>query len=270
MFLQAPDESPYDLNFMIFGFPVRIAWTFWIGAVVIGHQFASMFDAGLRDLSPGIFPLLILWTACLFVSILIHELGHAFAFRYYGTESSIVLYHFGGLAIPSSMRSRGSNGFENAFSPPRLSDLADLLIALAGPVAQLGSAMVLAGVVHAFGYRISAFASMPWPLNGLGRFFDGEPIESIALMTMVFFYVFPSVLWALLNLVPVFPLDGGRVMRSLVLLSGDRSDTWLWISMISAGGMAFYALTQGGQPIMGLLFLSLAFGNYQMMQTPYR
>lgn len=270
MFLQAPNESPYDLNFVIFGFPVRIAWTFWIGAVVIGHSFAAMFDAGLQGLSPGIFPLLLLWTVCLFVSILVHELGHAFAFRYYEIESSIVLYHFGGLAIPSTMRSRRGDSFASAFSPPRLSESADLLIALAGPVAQLLSAFVLAGVVYAAGYQVSVFGYMPWPLSSLARVFDGEPIQSVALLTMVFFYVFPSVLWALLNLVPVFPLDGGRVMRSLVLLSGDRSDTWLWISMISAGALAFYALTQGHQPIMGLLFLSLGFGNYQMMQSPYR
>lgn len=270
MFLQAPDESPYDLNFVIFGFPVRIAWTFWIGAVVIGHSFASSFDTLLQGLSPGIFPLLLVWTVCLFVSILIHELGHAFAFRYYGMDSSIVLYHFGGLAIPSSMRRRGEAGFVNAFSPPQLSELADLLIALAGPVAQLLSAFVLAGAVRASGYQVVVFERMPWPLSQLGPVFDGQPIESVALFTMVFFYVYPSVLWALLNLVPVFPLDGGRVMRSLVLLSGDRSDTWIWISMISAGAVAFYALTQGHQPIMGLMFLSLGFGNYQMMQTPYR
>ncbi len=270
MFLQAPDDSPYDLNFMIFGFPVRIAWTFWIGAVVIGHSFASGFDSQLQELSPGIFPLLFLWTACLFVSILIHELGHAFAFRYYGMESSIVLYHFGGLAIPSSLRRSSSDGFVNAFSPPRLSEASDLVISLAGPVAQLASAFVLAGVVVAFGYGVDAFSLMPWPLTKFKQIFTGEQIENVAFSTTVFFYVFPSVLWALLNLLPVFPLDGGRVMRSLVLLSGDRSDTWLWISMISAGAVAIYALTQGHQPIMGLLFLSLAFGNYQMMQNPYR
>ncbi|CAN0496103.1 unnamed protein product [Hapterophycus canaliculatus] len=109
---------------------------------------------------------------------------------------------------------------------------------------------------------------MPYPISDLSQFTTGERIESIGLMAGVFFYVLPSVLWALLNLVPVFPLDGGRVMKSLVLLSGDRSDTWIWISLVSAGGVAFYALTNQ-QPFLGLMFLSLAAGNYQMLQRPY-
>ncbi|MBB3204593.1 Zn-dependent protease [Rhodopirellula rubra] len=269
MFLQAPDESPYDLNFSLFGFPVRIAWTFWLGAIVIGYDFAQNIDATTGNSSPGIFPLLFLWTACLFLSILIHELGHAFAFRFYGRESTIVLYHFGGLAIPSSMRSDG-RGFTDISSSRQETHVSDLVIALAGPLAQIASAFAVAGLVTAMRYEVTAFAQMPWPLDGLRPWFQGKPVASVGLKALILFYVFPSVLWALLNLLPVFPLDGGRVMRSLVLMSGDRGDTWLWISMASAGVVAFYALTQGHQPIMGLLFLSLGFGNYQMMQSPYR
>ena len=41
-----------------------------------------------------------IWTGAVLVSIVIHELGHAIAFRYYGIASDIVLYQFGGLAIP--------------------------------------------------------------------------------------------------------------------------------------------------------------------------
>ncbi len=269
MFLQAPDESPYDLNFMLFGFPIRIAWTFWLGAIVFGYHLSYDFDRGFGELSPGLFPLLFLWTACLFLSILIHELGHAFAFRYYGLESSIVLYHFGGLAIPSSVRSQGG-GFADSFSSHRMDEKSDLFISLAGPVVQIASAFLLAIVVKMAGYEVIAFSGMPWPVSKIERLFEGERIVNAGLFAVVFFYVFPSVLWALLNLLPVFPLDGGRVMRSLVLISGDRSDTWLWISMASAAGVALYAISQGGQPILGLMFLSLAFGNYQMMQSPYR
>lgn len=266
MLLQQPDPSPYDLNFVLFGFPIRIAWTFWIGAVLFGYQLALSIDRLFPENSPGLFPLLFLWSACLLVSILIHELGHAFAFRYYGMESSIVLYHFGGLAIPSSM---GRSGFAHSTTSRRMDEMGELWIALAGPLAQLASAAVLVGVVVASGHQVNAFANMPWPLSNLMRYTDGKPIENVGLMSLVLFYTLPSVLWALLNLLPVFPLDGGRIMRSLVWMSGDRGDTWIWISLVCGGAAALYGF-QGQQPFMGLLFLSLAVGNYQMLQQPYR
>src|SRR5207302_5403914 len=50
---------------------------------------------------------LLIWIACTFVSILIHELGHVFMGRLFGSHGHIVLYSFGGLAIGSSaLRSR--------------------------------------------------------------------------------------------------------------------------------------------------------------------
>ncbi|MEM1227592.1 MAG: site-2 protease family protein [Planctomycetota bacterium] len=269
MLLQEPAESPYDLRFELFGFPIRIAWTFWLGAVVFGWDFVVLFDEIGGNQSPGRLALLVLWAFALLTSILIHELGHAFAFRQYGTESSIVLYHFGGLAIPSSSRNvwDTSGGFASSFSPPRLSHSADLWIALAGPLAQMVSAVALIACVKFAGYSVFAFELMPGPLRKFPGVLEGAPIDSFGLLALVTFYVFPSILWALLNLVPVFPLDGGRVMRSLVMLSGGRSDTWLWISLFSAGACAFYGMTNG-QLFMGILFLSLAMGNYQMLQGP--
>ncbi|MEM6363195.1 MAG: site-2 protease family protein [Planctomycetota bacterium] len=265
MLLQEPNPSPYDLEFALFGFPIRISWTFWLGAVVFGYSLADGLDRLGGDASPGRLPLLLLWAIALLVSILIHELGHALAFRQNGIESSIVLYHFGGLAIP---RSHGST-FGSSFSSPRLSNASDLWIALAGPLLQLGSALVLVALVKSMGYRILAFELMPGPLSRLSGVEDGKAFDSFGLLAMVTFYVWPSVLWALLNLVPVFPLDGGRVMRSLVLIFGGAQETWLWISLISAAVMAYLGMT-GGQFFMGILFLSLAMGNYQMLQGPSR
>ncbi len=100
MFLQQPAESPYDLRFQLFGFPVRIAWGFWVASIIFGFELVRGIEAYFGPDSPGRLPLLILWAFCLLVSILVHELGHALAFRQNGIESSIVLYHFGGLAIP--------------------------------------------------------------------------------------------------------------------------------------------------------------------------
>ncbi|MCC9645247.1 site-2 protease family protein [Rhodopirellula sp. JC740] len=261
MLLQQPQESPYDLHFELFGFPIRIAWTFWLGAAVFGWYLVEAFDR--MDGSPGRLPLLLLWAMCMLVSILIHELGHAFAFRQNGMESSIVLYHFGGLAIPRSTNSYG--GFASSFSTPRMSNLNELWIALAGPLAQLASAALLVLVVKLMGFRVLAFSMMPWPFYLIPGVLEGNDIDSPGLLALVTFYVWPSVLWAALNLIPVFPLDGGRIMRSLVLMGGGQTDTWLWISMIVGGACTIYGF-QGGQMFLGILFLSLAVGNYQMLQ----
>ena len=260
MLLQEPAESPYDLRFELFGFPIRVAWTFWLGAVVFGYALVDGIDRMPGMESPGRFPLLLLWGVCVLLSILIHELGHAFAFRRYGIESSVVLYHFGGLAVPRNTYS-GSRGF----SPANLDPAQELWIAAAGPLAQLASAAVLVGLFKILGYQIIAFAYMPGGLDRIPGILEGNPIESAAMFALVTFYIFPSVLWALLNLVPVWPLDGGRIMRSIVSLSGGRTELALWISLIAAGLLAMYGF-QSGQLFLGILFLSLAISNFQMLQ----
>ncbi len=260
MLLQEPAESPYDVRFELFGFPIRIAWTFWLGAVVFGYGLVDGIDRMLGMESPGRFPLLALWGGCVLVSILIHELGHAFAFRACGLESSVILYHFGGLAVP-----RGSFAGRRGVTTSSLSSGQDLMIAAAGPVAQILSAVLLVGVVKAFGYRVIAFAFLPGGLDRIPGVLEGNPIESGALFALLAFYIFPSVLWALLNLIPVWPLDGGRILRSIVLIFGGRTELSLWISLIAAALMAVYGF-QARQLFLGILFLSLAISNYQMLQ----
>ena len=206
MLLQEPGHSPYDLRFQLLGFPVRIAWTFWLADVVFGYGLVQSLDQVLGAASLGVMPLLLLWTVCLFVSILIHELGHALAFRQNGIQASIVLYHFGGLAIPTS-----------SFSPDggfvRLAPQQNIWISLAGPLAQIGSAAVVVAAVKAAGYRLTVFRWMPGPFYKIPGLLEGAEIDSAGLFALVTFYIFPSVLWAILNLVPVWPLDGGHIMR---------------------------------------------------------
>ncbi len=158
MLLQEPAHSPYDLRFHLMGFPIRISWTFWLMGVVFGYSLVQSLDMAFQMASPGILPLLILWTFCLLVSILIHELGHALAFRQFGMNASIVLYHFGGLAIPTSSFSPGRSS--GSLSPKQ-----DIWISLAGPLAQITSAAVLVAAVKAAGYRLTVFEWMPGPFE---------------------------------------------------------------------------------------------------------
>ncbi len=254
MMLQQPGESPYDLRFNLLGFSVRIAWTFWLAAVVLGYDLARSIDRLFGETSPGVLPLLLIWAACIMVSILIHELGHTLAFRWYGIDSSILLYHFGGLAIPS--------GAWWGSRAPRLRSGEDLVVAAAGPVFQIGSALLLTLGVWAMGYRVSAFLFMPGPIARWGATMEGDEIDGAAAFALVNFYVLPSIMWGLLNLLPVLPLDGGRIAQSLVAISGGDPRQALWLGVIASALIAIYAF-QSGQVFLAILFVWLGIDNYQ-------
>ena len=261
MFLQEPAITPYDLRFQLFGIPIRVSWTFWLAALVFGYGLAQWIDRDLGAASLGLLPLLLVWSACLLVSIVIHELGHALAFRRYGIESSIVLYHFGGLAIPRSSNRDHSFG--------QLSPQQNIWISLAGPLAQIASGLIVAAVIKLAGYQLMVFAIMPEPFDRIPYVLEGEVIDSPGLLALVSFYIFPSILWALLNLIPVMPLDGGQVLRSLVELFGGHILQALWISVIVAAVVGFYGFTNH-QTYLGLLFLMLGWTNYQAIQQSNR
>jgi Zn-dependent protease len=256
--LQEPAETPYDLRFQVFGFPVRVSWSFWLGAIVIGHPWVQSFDSGFGADSPGMGPLLVLWIVALFLSILIHELGHAFAFRQQGIHSSIVLYHFGGLAIPIASLIPGR-------SVGRLTPKQNIWVSFAGPLLEIVAAIVLAIAIRAVGYEVAAMRQLPFGLDVFGGPFTGEPIENPALLAFLFFFIFPSIVWALFNLVPVWPLDGGHIMRSILLLTGGNVSQSLWISVATAGVIAAYSFTHG-QAFMGIFFALFAVQSFQMLQ----
>src|SRR5437870_1053723 len=91
-----PGRSPWDLNFRLFGIPVRIHPMFWLMSALLGQ---SWLRVGIEYL--------LIWVACVFVSILVHEMGHIIAAWAFGVWGEIVLYGFGGLAIPAGqMRHR--------------------------------------------------------------------------------------------------------------------------------------------------------------------
>jgi stage IV sporulation protein FB len=84
--LEPPSPSRYDLCLTLVGVPIRVHPLFWILAVFVG------------GFTPDPVRLLI-WVAAVFVSILIHELGHALAMRRFGQPSRIVLHLMGGLTV---------------------------------------------------------------------------------------------------------------------------------------------------------------------------
>ena len=100
MLLAEPQPTPADFHFHIGQIPVRVTGWFWPAAGLFGWGLAQSL-AG--DDTRTLLVYLLVWVLVVFCSILIHELGHALAFAACGQSSRIVLYHFGGLAVPIGM-----------------------------------------------------------------------------------------------------------------------------------------------------------------------
>ncbi len=241
MFLE-PAQTPYDLNFRLWGVPIRVTPWFWLTSLLITNGAAV---GGIA---------IMVCILASFLSILIHELGHAAAYLSFGMRPHVVLYQFGGLAIADRMGGgRGSNQGARA----------NILISLAGPVLQIAAGVFVFALVRALGYDIAA------PLSIMeGRFPDGpNPIPSYELLVFLTIFSRISISWALLNLLPVFPLDGGQIARSLFMLYGGPSSglrNSIQLSLVIAIGAAV-GFFQLGSPSAGLMFMVLAFSNYQLL-----
>ncbi len=223
MFVFGPVQpTPYDLQFSLFGIPVRVIAWFWLTAVILG--FSSV------HIGPEY---LLAWVAIVFVSILIHEMGHALVAALFGYPPRIVLYHFGGLAMftPGYNYTQGRS----------------ILISLAGPVA----GFLLAGVIYVLA-RSSALG--PLERGTLGYF-------------VVLQALYVNVWWGLINLLPVLPLDGGNICRDVCTsINSRQGERWaITIALVTAGAVAVYAL-QAEELYIGILFGFMAYQNYQQLQ----
>jgi Zn-dependent protease len=265
MLLQVPPESPYDWRGNILGFPVRVAWTFWVIAAAWGYEWARGLDRAYAQAgfeTPGLALLLAIWVAAMLVSILVHEFGHALAFRWYGIRSQVVLYHFGGLAIPEGFGSwRGAR-------LRRLKPTEDLVVALAGPAAQLLLAFAVVAVAVACGYRPDPWIANLWMKIGLPVPQRWVVPTNASIAATISFLVTPSIFWALVNLAPILPLDGGRAAQSIIsIVQGGQG--WLeasWLSVVTGALLGMWQL-QTGDRFLGMMFLILAFSNFQTIQT---
>jgi Zn-dependent protease/CBS domain-containing protein len=163
----------------IFNIPIGLDYSWFLIFILLTWSLAtSYYPAEFKTWSTILY-----WTIgaattiLLFVSVLLHELGHSVvAQRYRVPVRSITLFIFGGVA-------------QIAAEPPNAA--ADLWIAIAGPIVSFA----LAGL---FGLIQSAFTSLS-PLLALMKY--------LALINGSL---------ALFNLIPGFPLDGGRVLRAVV------------------------------------------------------
>lgn len=269
MLLSEPPESPYDVNFQLFGFPIRVTWTFWLAGLIFGYNGALAIDQVFVT-DGGLLPWLAMWVAVVFISILVHELGHAIAFRICGIEASVVLYHFGGLAIPSS------SGFSPVGGTSRrrgqLGPWEQIFISAAGPLAQLILAVFMLICVRLAGYGLwggppdllNAVSLLPSFIGQVDWLMDGELVQEPGLFALLYFGFFVNIFWPLLNLIPVWPLDGGQIAREVIMLLGGTMLQAMKLSFAVGAIVACYFFLEENF-FAGILFASLAASSYQMM-----
>jgi stage IV sporulation protein FB len=245
MLFQSPPYSRYDLNFSLAGIPIRVHPLFWVIAILFG-------------LSSGDPLQLVIWVVAVFVSVLIHELGHALAMRLYGQPSQIVLYAGGGLTIPEQVRWGGTLA-NVSFTPNQ-----EIFVSLAGPGAGfLLAVIIVIGSVAAGGSILATtiFGFVPFPMIVL-------PVANQIASSIVMTFLWVNIFWGLINLLPVFPLDGGNVTRRVLL----SADPWngvrksLWVSVIAGGIVAVLSLILMRSLYMAFLFGLLAFESYQALK----
>jgi Zn-dependent protease len=232
-----PSRTAWDLNFNLAGFHIRIHPMFWLVTLLLNIKSPPQVVA--------------IWTVVVLFSLLIHEMGHALAFRYFGVNSHIVLYSFGGLAVPEGTYGRSRT--------PR----AQILISLAGPAAGFLFALVLQLALVLGGYHVGFDTGLfSWD-------FPGREIENFRIQLIVYFLLEVNILWGLINLLPIFPLDGGQVFREILQMSNPRQgfEQALRLSIVTAVGMAALSLMRFNEFYLALMFGYLAYMNFQMLQA---
>ncbi|MBB5037894.1 site-2 protease family protein [Prosthecobacter dejongeii] len=201
------------LRFSFLGFPVVIHWVFWLTMAMLGGGFYADTSEEMQRV--------LVWVVAGFLSIFIHELGHALTMRHYGAQQvHIVLHGFGGYA----------NGIR------RFSRTQDFFVSAAGPFFQIAAGVAMWWLVD------------EWPPQQvLGKYFMDK-------------FINVSLFWAVLNLFPIIPLDGGHIMQAI--LGPRRQKIALIISMVCAVGFGIWALTIG-QIFIVIFFAMFAFNNWK-------
>ncbi len=186
-----------------------------------------LFITALIGLQGGDIASMVAWVVAVFIGVLVHEMGHALLMKYYGFEPYIVLHGFGGLA-----------GREGNFG--RTSIWREVLISLAGP----GAGFVLGLVV--FVALLAAPAELPQGIQQL--------MGNLLMVTIV---------WGILNLLPMMPLDGGNVSRLLFLRFAPTRPRWSWYL-----GIVVAVMSIGASLAIGLYFWAIisAFSIVQAVQ----
>lgn len=234
------------IRFSLFGIPVEIQPFFWLMCIIFSGRFQA--DSAVALLAVALFVVAAL------VSILVHELGHALTGRKLGGGySNIVLTAFGGLAYNHGGKFTRTQRFYMIAAGPGVG-FALLAVVLAGFSLVFGGHDVMAFAAEVLFGKIPAFESA-----GFLTFLGEKPFIGILLHDLIWINFW----WGVLNLLPILPLDGGRITE-LYVTPLKRA---LQIGIVAAIAAALYGYFSMGSGYMLFLFGFLAWQNYKAIKT---
>ncbi|HEX8084688.1 MAG TPA: site-2 protease family protein [Solirubrobacteraceae bacterium] len=196
----------------VFGIRIGASPSWFIILFLAIFWLSGSFQDALGGSSTEAYVVAVVAAVLFWISLVLHELGHAFAARREGIEvHGIDLWLFGGLAKLSRDSRTPGEEFRVAAAGP----LVTLLIV----VACLGVSSLLVGGSEAV------------DLATLEEGFDPSPVE-----LLVAFLALMNAVMLVFNLVPAFPLDGGRIARALAWrISGDRTKGTVFAARLGQG-----------------------------------
>jgi Zn-dependent protease/CBS domain-containing protein len=193
-------------GFSLFGVPVRLHFTFVLLVI-----FLVVTDLGSRQSSASYAVFLL----GLFASVLLHEIGHAVVGARFGVKTTeIIMFPIGGLSRMERM----------------LRPTEELWVSLAGPLVNL----LISGAI--FGYMFLQHQFVPIKMADLLQPTDANALARLAYGNLVL---------AAFNLLPAFPMDGGRALRALLsyLRPEDQATRMAaWMGRMLAISMGLYGL----------------------------
>jgi membrane-associated protease RseP (regulator of RpoE activity) len=208
------------IRFTFFGIPVEIQPWFWVIMALLGSGFGKVGSTANEALNIALFVI------AGFISIFIHELGHALTGKFYKARPFIVLHSFGGIA---------------AFPGSQFTRVQSFLVTFAGPLVQIILGIATFVVIYFSQGLSDSFQGFLWDLASI------------------------SIFWALLNLIPVFPLDGGQML--FAAMGPKRRRLALQVSIGVAVLASIAMMVSKAYFMMPVFMLYYAYQNYQELRN---
>ncbi|WP_253158305.1 site-2 protease family protein [Stieleria tagensis] len=213
----------------------------WSFALLIAYVAYSGYQDGVQGMAFGVSLLL-----GMFLCVTLHEYGHALTARRFGIETlDITLFPIGGVA--------------RLLKIPRI-PWQELLVAVAGPAVNVAILLILGLVLLIVpGIGFPSVGDLLTQAEARDRVFDALDVPSV--LGYLLFLMMVNTALILFNMIPAFPMDGGRVLRSLLAMALEYRRATRIASLVGVacamcmGGLAIYY----GRPMPGLIAVFICY-----------